>query len=137
MVESKVSGPSHLRRRKQFETSEKETRVTLLATMIRDFDNMIADLGEQIAAEEDRTKIKDARHPAYSTFAMAAAKRRQNLLISVARTKSMLDAAKRELDEVRAQLLDLEPIHDNPPSRTTGTNKGILRSIDRSVRRHR
>jgi flagellar FliJ protein len=122
MVESKVSGPSHLRRRKQFETSEKETRVTLLATMIRDFDNMIADLGEQIAAEEDRTKIKDARHPAYSTFAMAAAKRRQNLLISVARTKSMLDAAKRELDEVRAQLLDLEPIHDNPPSRTTEAN---------------
>jgi len=87
--------------------------------MIRDFDNMIADLGGQIAAEEDRTKIKDASHPAYSTFAMAAAKRRQNLLISVARTKSMLDVAKRELDEVRAQLLDFEPIHDNQPSLTT------------------
>jgi hypothetical protein len=40
-----------------------------------DFDNIIADLGGQIAAEEDRTKIKDESHPAYSTFAMAAAKR--------------------------------------------------------------
>ena len=119
MGESKVSGLSHLRRRKQFEASEKETTVALLGTMIRDFDNMIADLGGQIAAEEDRTKIKDASHPAYSTFAMAAAKRRQNLLISVARTKSMLDVAKRELDEVRAQLLDLKPIHDNQPSLTT------------------
>ena len=119
MEDSKVSGPGQLRRRKQFEANEKETRVALLGTMIRDFDNMIADLGGQIAAEEDRTKIKDVSHPAYSTFAMAAAKRRQNLLISVARTKSMLDVAKRELDEVRAQLLDLEPIHDNQPSLTT------------------
>jgi len=119
MGESKVSGPSHLRRRKQFEASEKETRVALLGTMIRDFDNMIADLGGQIAAEEDRSKIKDASHPAYSTFGMAAAERRQNLLMSVARTKSMLDVAKRELYEVRAQLLDLEPIHDNQPSLTT------------------
>jgi len=32
--------------------------------MIRDFDNMIADLDVQIAAEEDRTKIKDTSHPA-------------------------------------------------------------------------
>ena len=119
MGESKVSGPSHLRRRKQFEVSEKETRVALLGTMIRDFDNTISDLGGQIAAEEDRTKIKDASHPAYSTFAMAAAKRRQNLLISVAHTKSMLDVAKRELDEVRAQLLDLEPIQIKQPSRST------------------
>jgi flagellar protein FliJ len=92
--------------------------------MIRDFDNMIADLGGQIAAEEERTKIKDASLPTYSTFAMAAAKRRQNLLISMAHTKSMLDVAKRELDEVRAQLLDLKPIHDNQPSLTTKAISG-------------
>src|SRR5215467_15297171 len=113
MEVSKVSGPSQLRRRKQFEAGEKETRVALLETMIKDFDNMVADLGGQIAAEEDRTKIKDTSHPAYSTFAMAAAKRRQNLLISVAHTKSMLDVAKRELDEVTAQLLDLTPMQSN------------------------
>jgi hypothetical protein len=98
--------------------------------MIRDFDTMIVDLGGQIAAEEDRTKIKDTSHPAYSTLAMAVAlpyapgghtrlgeERRENLLISVAHIKSMLDVAKRELDEIRAQLLDLELDHDNQPSR--------------------
>jgi hypothetical protein len=68
---------------------------------------MIVDLDGQIAAEEDRTRVKDTGHPAYSTFATDAAKRRQNLLISVAHTKSMLNVAKRELDEVRVQLLGL------------------------------
>jgi hypothetical protein len=106
-------------RRKQLEANEKETKVALLQTMIRDFDSMIADLGGQIAAEEDRTKITDTSHPAYSMFATAAAKRRQNLIISVAHTKSMLDVAKCELDEVRAQLVDLEPIRDNQSSLTT------------------
>ena len=62
--------------------SEKETRVALLGTIIRDFDGMIAQLEGQIAAEEDRTRIKDPGHPAYSMFAKAAAKRRQNLLVS-------------------------------------------------------
>jgi len=100
-------------RRKQFEASEKEMKVALLGSMIRDFDTMISDLEGQIAAEEDRRRIKDPEHPAYSMFAKTAAKRRQNLLISVGHTRSMLDVAKRELDEVTAQLLDLAPIQNN------------------------
>src|SRR5262245_26753998 len=100
-------------RRKQFEANEKGAKVAVLGTMIRDFDSMIAQLEEQIAAEEDRTSIKDPRHRAYSMFAKAAAKRRQNLLISVAHTQSMFDVAKREFDQVTAQLHDLEPIHNN------------------------
>src|SRR5262245_46214602 len=100
-------------RRKQFEANEKETKVALLRTMIGDFDSMIAQLEEQIAAEEDRTKIKDPRHPAYSMFATAAAKRRQNLLISAAHTRSMLHVAKQEFDQVTAQLHDLKPTHNN------------------------
>ena len=100
-------------RRKQLEANEKETKVALLQTMIREFDSMIAQLEEQIAAEEDRTRINDPRHPAYSMFAKAAAKRRQNLLISVAHTRSMFDVAKREFDQVTAQLHDLEPLHNN------------------------
>jgi flagellar protein FliJ len=50
---------SRFLRRKQFEASEKERRVALLGTMIRDFDNMVADLDRQIAAEEDRTRVLD------------------------------------------------------------------------------
>jgi flagellar FliJ protein len=121
MEESNASGPTWLLRRKQFEASEKETKVALLGTMIRDFNMTIADLEGQIAAEEDRTRIKDTGHPAYSMFARAAAKRRHNLLISVVHTRSMLDVAKRELDEVTAQLLDLQPIQNNQPSLTTET----------------
>jgi flagellar protein FliJ len=98
---------------KQFEANEKETKVALLGTIIRDFDSMIAQLEAQIAAEEDRTRIKDPDHPAYSALAKAVAKRRQNLLVSVAYTRSMLDVAKRELDEVAALSLDLEPIHSD------------------------
>jgi hypothetical protein len=124
---------SRLLRRKQFEASEKKRRVTLLGTMIRDFDNMVANLDWQIAAEEDRTRIKDTGHPAYSTFAKAAANRRQNLLTSVAHMKSMLDVAKRELHEVTVQLRDLEPIQNNqpPPALANSTPEAIsaLRSL--------
>ena len=52
-----INVASHLVRRKQFEISEKEAKVALLETMVRDFDLMIADLWGQIAAEEGRTKI--------------------------------------------------------------------------------
>jgi len=103
---------SMLRRR----ASEKETRVALLGTMIRDFEGMIAQLEGQIAAEEDCTRIKDPSHPAYSMFAKAAAKRRQNLLVSGEHTRSLLAVAKRELGEVAVQLLDLEPIDSNQAS---------------------
>jgi len=109
---------SSLLRRKQFEVNESERRVSSLGTVIRDFDYMIADLDRQIAAEEDRTRIKDPGHPAYSSFALAAAKRRQNLLRSVADMNAKLDVCKRELEEVSIQLRDLESIQNNqsPPA---------------------
>jgi len=100
-------------RQKQFEVSEKETKVALLRTMIGDFDSMIGQLEEQIASEEDRSRIKDPRHPACSMFAKAAAKRRQNLLISVAHTRSMFEVAKQEFDQITSQLHDLKPLHSN------------------------
>ena len=106
-------GKASVLRQKQFEVNEKETKVALLRRMIRDFDNVIGQLERQIAAEEERTRIKDAQRPAYSMFAKAAAKRRQNLLVSVAHTRSMLDVAKREFDQVTARLSDLEPIENN------------------------
>ena len=81
-----------------------ERMVVLCINMIRDFDKLIVGLDTQIAAEEDRTRIKDTGHPAYSTLAIAAAKRRQNLLSSVAHTKSMLDVVRHELDELTVQL---------------------------------
>jgi hypothetical protein len=116
MRDSKKRDVSRLLRIKQLEVTRKAQSVALLGTMIRDFDNMIAVLDRQIAAEEDCTRIKDTGHPAYSTFARAASKRRQNLLISVADIKSRLDAAKSELDEVTIQLRDLKLIQNNQPT---------------------
>src|SRR5262245_10493884 len=122
MHDSKMPDASQLLRRKQFEANEKERRVVLLSTMISDFDNMIVELGRQIAAEEDRTRIKDTGHPAYSTFATAAAKRRQNLLSTVAHTRSMLDEARRELHELRVQLRDLENSQSRPTLASSTTD---------------
>ena len=102
-----------LLRRKRFEMTEKACKVALLETMISDFQRIAADLAQQIAAEEERTKIRDTRHFAYSTFAKAAALRRSNLLTSVTDLKTKLDAAKRELDEATEQLHDLELAHSD------------------------
>src|SRR5215475_927331 len=117
---SDIPDPSF--RRKQLEATEKERRVALLGTLISDFENMIADLDGQIATEENRTRIKDSEHPAYSTLAKAAAKRRQNLLTSVAQTKSLLEVAKRELDEVALQFRDLESMQNSQPPRSAPTS---------------
>ena len=106
-----------LHRRKQVEM---EQRNALLGTMIRHFENMIADLDGQIATEEDRTRIKDTAHPAYSTFAKAAAKRRQNLLTLVAHMKSLLEVANRELDELATQFRCLESKRNQPPQPAAG-----------------
>jgi flagellar protein FliJ len=105
-----------LLRRKRFEMTEKTRKAVLLETMISDFERVAADLSQQIAAEEERTKIRDTGHFAYSTFAKAAALRRSNLLTSVADLKTKLDAAERELDEVTEQVHDLELAHSDTRS---------------------
>lgn len=97
-----------LLRLKRFEATERARKVALLETTILEFENVAVDLAQQIAAEEERTRIRDTRHVAYSTFATAAAARRSNLLASAADLGSKLDAAKRELDEVTIVLRDLE-----------------------------
>jgi flagellar FliJ protein len=96
MHDGKMSDASGSVRREQFEVSQKERRVILLRTMIRDFENMIVVLDGQIASEEDRTRVKDPGHHAYSTLAMAAAKRRQNLLTSLSQVKSILEVELRD-----------------------------------------
>ena len=96
MHDGKMSDAGQLVHMEQFEVSQKERRIVLLQTMIRDFENMIVDLDGQIATEEDRTRVKDPGHPAYSTLAVAAAKRRQNLLSSLSQVKSILEVELRE-----------------------------------------
>jgi flagellar FliJ protein len=97
-------------RLKRFEASEKARKVGSIETMILDFEHMSADLSRQIAAEEERTGVRDPAHFAYSTFAKAAALRRANLQTSVADLRVKLDAARAEHDEAVTELRKLEPI---------------------------
>lgn len=85
-------------RLKRFDAEEKIRKVADLESMIREFDQMAADLDRQIANEEDRTGVKDRRHFAYSTFAKAAAQRRDNLAISVEDLRAKLATAVQERD---------------------------------------
>lgn len=91
-------------RLKKFEADEKARKVADLEAMIRDFEGMAADLERQIRSEEERTGVKDVNHFAYSTFAKAAAQRRDNLRASTAELKAKLDAAMVERDEAVIQL---------------------------------
>ena len=95
---------------KRFEVSEKARTVVSMESMISDFERMANDLARQIAAEEERTGVRDTSHFAYSTFAKAASLRRMNLLNSVADLRAKLDAAKREHEEMANELSKLEPV---------------------------
>ena len=91
-------------RLKRFEADEKARKVADLEHMIREFENMAADLDRQIKAEEDRTGINDPAHFAYSTFAKSASQRRDNLRTSADGLKAKLEGAQRERDEALEQV---------------------------------
>ena len=89
-------------RHTRFDIAEKTRKVELLETMIRDFTNTAANLAREIGAEEERTRIKDPNHVAYSMLAKALAMRRGKLLMSTADAEMRLLAARREVDEATA-----------------------------------
>ena len=91
-------------RLKQFEVDDKRRHVGQIETMIEEFNRMIADLDHEIDAEQRRTGIDDDKHFAYSTFARAAAQRRENLKTSVADLQSQLTTAAAALDLAEAEL---------------------------------
>lgn len=101
-------------RLKRFEADEKARKVADLEHMIREFENMAADLDRQIRSEEDRTGVKDPAHFAYSTFAKSASQRRDNLRTSVDGLRQKLEAAQRERDEALEQVARA----DTPATRT-------------------
>lgn len=82
-----------LLRLKRFDLAEKSRKVADLEHMIREFEDMVRDLDRQVAAEEDRTGIRDRTHFAYSTFAKSALQRRENLSTSIADLRAKLDNA--------------------------------------------
>lgn len=95
-------------RLKRFEAAERARKVADLEATIRAFEQIVADLDRQIASEEDRTGIKDIGHFAYSTFAKAAAQRRENLRTSIADLRVQLEAAMLARDEAADTLAKAE-----------------------------
>ena len=83
-------------RLKRREEEEKSRKVKNLQRIIREFDQAAADLERQIQIEEDRTGIRDQSHISYSTFAKAAAERRDNLRQSAEWLREKLVAAVRD-----------------------------------------
>lgn len=82
----------------RFNAQEMSRKVADIEAMIREFEDMVADLTRQIAAEEDRTGVRDASHFAYSTFAKAAAQRRENLAMSIDDLRTKLEIAVQDRD---------------------------------------
>ncbi len=91
-------------RLKRHDADEKIRKVADLERIIREFDQMAADLERQIQLEEDRTGIRDSGHFSYSTFAKAAAQRRDNLRTSTEGLREKLANAVRERDDSADQL---------------------------------
>ena len=105
-----------LLRQTRFEAAEQARKVALIEATITSFERMGATLADEIAAEEERTRIKDPNHVAYSTLAKATALRRRNLLVSTADLQSKLEAARRELDDALIRLRALEEAMSPTPS---------------------
>jgi flagellar FliJ protein len=89
---------------KRFEADEKRRKVADIEAMIHEFEQMAVDLERQITSEEERTGIRNEAHFAYSTFARAAAQRRDNLRASVADLREKLEHAVAVRDEAVAEL---------------------------------
>jgi hypothetical protein len=89
---------------KRFEADEKRRKVADIEAMIHEFEQMAVDLERQITSEEERTGIRNEAHFAYSTFARAAAQRRDNLRASVADLRDKLEHAVAVRDEALAEL---------------------------------
>src|SRR5580704_12578729 len=59
------------------QVADLKRRIPILKRLIADCDNMAADLDREVRNEEDRVKIHDPAHSAYSIYARATASRRE------------------------------------------------------------
>lgn len=103
---------------KRFDAEEKSRKVADIESIIREFEGMVADLTRQILSEEDRTGVKDFTHFAYSTFAKAAAQRRENLQTSIEDLRVKFEAALLERDAAIENLRRLDSTDSRENSRS-------------------
>lgn len=97
--------------RVRFEVTEKARKVASLEIIIIDLEYMAAELARQILIEEERTRVNNPGHVAYSTLATSMTQRRTKILDSVADLSAKLNMARRELEDAKADF--------TPPSQPT------------------
>ena len=78
-------------------------RIPILKRLIDDCDRLAADLDQEVRNEEDRVKIHDPAHSAYSTYARATASRRDNLRHIADELRTHLGKAEKALSEENLQ----------------------------------
>jgi hypothetical protein len=96
-----------------FVIAEQRRKVGDLEAMIDEFRRIAKDLEQQIESEHMRTGVREPGHFAYSSFAKAARKRCDNLLVSVADLQLKLEAARRDLTLSEQELVRLQNSSDH------------------------
>jgi len=91
-----------------FDLAEKRRKLSDIDGMIAEFRRMAADLEQQIEAEHVRTGVRESTHFAYSSFAKAARKRCDNLLVSVKDLEVKREAAEAEAAAAEEELKRLQ-----------------------------
>ena len=81
-------------------------RIPILERLIDDCDRLAADLDEAVRKEENRVRIHDPAHSAYSIYAKATALRRDNLRHSANELGRQLAKAEKALIEFGEAALD-------------------------------
>ena len=84
------------------QVADLKRRIPILNRLIADCDRLAADLDQEVRNEEDRIKIHDPVHSAYSTYAKATALRRDNLRRSAGELRAHLAKAEKALIELGA-----------------------------------
>ena len=86
------------------QVADLKRRIPILKRLIADCDRLAADLDQEIQREEERVRIHDLAHFAYSIYARATTLRRDNLRRSADELRAHLaiaEKALRELGEVK------------------------------------
>ena len=88
------------------QVADLKRRIPILKRLIADCDRLADDLDREVGNEEDRVKIHDPAHSAYSIYARATASRRDNLRRSADELRAHLAGAQKALSELGDATLD-------------------------------
>jgi len=104
-------------------------RIPILKRLIADCDRLAADLEQEVRNEENRVKIHDPAHSAYSIYARATASRRDNFRRSADELRAHLATAEQALlkaREVFAEATAYPADHSAASPRARAVAKGTL-----------